>query len=105
MQSKPGLDSTFDEIKSIKDLHLDYISTVLPPKKYFHPPKETMFNFQTKNGKFLIEEIKQDEKILLLGVHPCDVNAIKKLDKFFSGEFKDPYYLNRRNKRVNRLLL
>ena len=30
---KPGSDSTFDEITSIKELYLDYISTVLPPKK------------------------------------------------------------------------
>ena len=36
---KPGLESKFDEIKSIEQLRLDYISTVLPPKKFFHPPK------------------------------------------------------------------
>jgi len=94
--TKPGPDSTFDEITSIKDLHLDYISTVLPPKKFFHPPKETLFSFDVKNGKFTTNEIKLDEKILLFGIHPCDVNAILRLDKFFSGDFNDPYYQNRR---------
>jgi sulfhydrogenase subunit beta (sulfur reductase) len=94
--TKTGLESTFDEIKSIKDLHLDYISTVLPPKKFFHPPKETLFSYNVKNGKIITKEIKPDEKILLFGIHPCDVNAILRLDKFFSGDFNDPYYQNRR---------
>jgi len=98
--TKPGLDSTFDEIKSIDDLHLEYESTVLPPKKFFHPPRETLFEFTIQNGKYEIEEIKDDEKFILFGVHPCDVNAILKLDKFFSGEFKDEYYQNRRKNSI-----
>ncbi|MFH1101356.1 MAG: 4Fe-4S dicluster domain-containing protein, partial [Methanobacteriota archaeon] len=94
--TKPGSDSTFDEITSIQQLHLDYVSTVLPPKKFFHPPKETLFSFNISNEKFTVNEIKQDEKILLVGIHPCDVHALLKLDKFFAGDFNDPYYQNRR---------
>ena len=54
---KPGLESKFDEIKSIEQLHLDYISTVLPPKKFFHPPKEAMFSYKIENGRFTSKEI------------------------------------------------
>ena len=98
--TKPGHDSTFNEITSIKELHLDYISTVLPPKKFFHPPRETLFSFDIKNGKFTTKELIQDDKTLLLGIHPCDVHAILKLDKFFSGDFIDPYYQNRRKNTI-----
>ncbi|UCH72132.1 MAG: 4Fe-4S dicluster domain-containing protein [Thermoplasmatales archaeon] len=98
--TKSGTNSTFDEITSIKELHLDYISTILPPKKFFHPPQEALFSFDIKNRKFTSKEVKQDDKILLLGVHPCDVHAILKLDKFFSGEFNDQYYQNRRKNTV-----
>jgi len=98
--TKPGMDSTFDEIHFIKDLHLDYISTILPPKKFFHPPKETLFSFEIKNRKFSSNEIIKDDKILLFGIHPCDVHAILKLDKFFSGDFKDLYYQNRRKNSI-----
>ena len=98
--TRPGADSTFDEITSIKQLHLDYISTVLPPKKFFHPPKETLFSFELKNDKFTTKESIQDEKILILGIHPCDVHAILKLDKFFSADFNDTYYQNRRKNTV-----
>ena len=98
--TKPGLESTFNEITSINQLHLDYISTVLPPKKFFHPPKEQLFSFEIKNGKFIIREVKYNEKILILGIHPCDVHAILRLDKFFSDEFQDIYYQNRRKNAV-----
>ena len=98
--TKPGLDSTFGEITSMEQLHLDYASTVLPPKKFFHPPKESLFSFEIKNGKFTTQEIKHDEKILILGIHPCDVHAILRLDKFFSDEFQDVYYQNRRKNAV-----
>ncbi len=97
---KPGVDSSFDEIHFVEELHLEYISTVLPPKKFFHPTKETLLSFSKTNGKFNIQEVTQDEKILLFGVHPCDVHAILKLDKFFSGDFKDSYYQNRRKNSV-----
>ncbi len=98
--TKSGLDSTFDEITSIDQLHLDYISTVLPPKKFFHPQKESLFSFEIKNGKFTTKEIKFDEKFIILGIHPCDVHAILRLDKFFSNEFQDVYYQNRRKNAV-----
>ena len=98
--TKPGLDSAFNEITSIEQLHLDYTSTVLSPKKFFLPPKDLLFSFEIKNGKFTIQEIKPNEKILILGIHPCDVHALLRLDKFFSDEFQDIYYQNRRKNAV-----
>jgi ferredoxin len=98
--TKPGLDSTFSEITTIEQIHLDYLSTILPPKKFFHPPRETLFSFDIKNGKITTKEVKHDDKILLLGVHPCDVHAILKLDKLFLGDFNDTYYQSRRTNTV-----
>ncbi|MFH1101228.1 MAG: 4Fe-4S dicluster domain-containing protein [Methanobacteriota archaeon] len=98
--TKPSFDSTFDEITSLSQLHLEYISTVLPPKKLFHPPQETLFSFTRKNSQFTIQEEPQEKKRLLLGIHPCDVHALLKLDKFFSGDFNDSYYQNRRKNTV-----
>lgn len=94
--TKPGHDSTFEEITSIDQLHLDYHSTVLPLKKFFHPPKDQLFSFTKVQNSYSSKEIFSEEKILLFGIHPCDVHALLKLDKFFSGEFTDIYYLKRR---------
>ncbi len=95
-----GLDATFNEIKTNDQLFLDYVSTVLPPKKFFHPPRLELFSFDLHQKHVKIEEIKQDEKTLLLGIHPCDVHALLRLDDFFLGEFQDPYYQNRRKNTV-----
>jgi len=97
---KPGPDSSFDEIKSIDDLHLEYKSTIIPAKKFFLPPKDTLFEFKIQKGNYEIKEILNDEKFILFGLHPCDVNAILKLDEFFSGKFKDKYYQNRRKNSI-----
>ena len=47
--------------------------------------------------KITIDEIAPiAEKQVILGVHPCDVNAILYLDRTFLGAFKDPHYEARR---------
>ncbi len=96
---KKGSEFIFREVKTADELCLDYISTILPPKKFFHPPRETLFLF-TKEDGFTFKEVKMDEKIVLFGIHPCDVNAILRLDKLFSKDFEDPYYLKRRKNTI-----
>jgi len=92
---RKGLGYVFGEIGGVEELCLDYRSTILPPKKFFHPPREVLFNFKVEDGWSLeVPEIR--DKILLLGVHPCDLNAILRLDKLFSEDIEDPYYLRRR---------
>lgn len=95
-----GLDATFNEITSNDQLFLDYVSTVLPPKKFFHPPQLQLFSFDLHQKHAKIEDITQDEKTLLLGIHPCDVHALLRLDDFFSGQFHDPYYHTRRKNTI-----
>jgi sulfhydrogenase subunit beta (sulfur reductase) len=94
--TKPGYESTFDEITSIDQLHLDYHSTVLPPKKFFHPPKDQLFSYTRYSHSFKTTEIHPEENSILIGIHPCDVHAILRLDKFFSDDFSDIYYQKRR---------
>ena len=37
-------------LESAKDLRLDYDVTLLPPKKYFFPQRETLFTYSLTNG-------------------------------------------------------
>lgn len=96
---RKGSEFIFREVKTADELCLDYISTILPPKKFFHSPRETLFLF-TKEDGFTFQEAKIEEKIILFGIHPCDVNAILRLDKIFSEDFEDPYYLGRRKNTI-----
>ena len=73
---------------------MDYDTTILPPKKAFLPPEETMFTF--KRETFHVEEVTDEKPVAVVGIHPCDLRALHLLDKVFTGEFVDPYYMRRR---------
>lgn len=77
------------------DARLEYTRTILPPKKYFLPQRETMFRFQSGRG-FVPWSEDLDKKIVLFGVHACDVYGLNILDKVFAGVYPDPYYQVRR---------
>ena len=40
----------FAPLENAEDLRLDYDVTILPPKKYFLPPRETLLKFERKEG-------------------------------------------------------
>lgn len=77
---------------------LDYINSVLPPKDYFFPQTETMFNFDTRDNDIKITEPEGIKERVLFGVKHCDLQSIVALDKVFDREFKDTYYLDKRAK-------
>ena len=84
----------FAPLKSAKDLRLDYDVTLLPPKKYFQPPVETLMTYEA-DGSFKSQF--DDEKLVLIGVHPYDVIAINQMDRIFSQDNYDNHYMNKRN--------
>jgi sulfhydrogenase subunit beta (sulfur reductase) len=85
----------FKPLERWSDARLDYTRTILPPKKYFLPPEETLFAFDPGTGYRAGSE-DLDRKIILFGVHACDIYGINILDEVFGGAFPDPYYRQRR---------
>jgi sulfhydrogenase subunit beta (sulfur reductase) len=77
------------------EARLDYDRTVLPPKKYFLPPKETLLRYTPGQGFASCTE-GLARRIVLFGVHACDIFALNILDRVFAGKFHDPYYQARR---------
>jgi ferredoxin len=76
---------------------LDYDMTVESAKRFFFPPEEEILKFENNKIKEKKPEIK---KRIFLGAHPCDINALLKLDKVFKNEYLDPYYLERRKNTI-----
>lgn len=85
----------FDQITDPAQLRLDYSTTILPPKKYLLPTKETLFTYYRNNGGVL-DTPPAAEPTVIFGVHTCDLHAILLLDQVFSTGFPDPNYINRR---------
>ena len=82
-------------IKSPEELCLDFDCTVIPPKKYFLPPEETLFQFTSAPAP-QVTPVMEGNPFILFGVHPYDIKAINQMDRIFTRGVPDPHYLKRR---------
>ncbi len=85
----------FTKMEDPSEIALEYLRTILPPKKYFFKPKDKLMNFHQETGFSEIVE-DADKKIVLFGLHPCDIHGLKILDMVFGLNFPDKYYFARR---------
>jgi sulfhydrogenase subunit beta (sulfur reductase) len=90
-----GPQFVFGQIEDPADLRLDYNTSILPPKKYLLPQKERMMTFK-RNGDVKVEAVIEAEPTVILGVHTCDLHAMRVLDEAFSQGYPDAHYLERR---------
>ncbi|NQV38553.1 MAG: 4Fe-4S dicluster domain-containing protein [Candidatus Marinimicrobia bacterium] len=86
---------TFETVKSMKDVILDYPRTLNSIKKYFLPPKEQLMSFSMEDYSITQNELYKSE-IIFFGVHSYDMQAVMKLDYNFSQGNPERNYLSRR---------
>ncbi len=104
--AQEGPETVFRKVGSSAELNLDYKSTMLPPGKTFlFPAQEDLFTFTWKTadlkGEIAVDEVlPQAAKKALIGIHPCDLNAVLYLDRTYLGAYKDPHYEARRKNTV-----
>jgi len=91
---------SFRRVESGSEVTLDYINSVLSPKNAFFPQTETLFRFsRDDNQGFRIEPgAEADREQVIFGIRPCDARSLRLMDIVFNGQYKDSYYLNRREK-------
>jgi sulfhydrogenase subunit beta (sulfur reductase) len=94
-----GSTCDYKEINSPNEIDLKYIRTMIPPKKFFVQTKEKLFDFDEEKAVYK-PSMDKAEKIILFGIHPCDFNALKLLDRIYLDENPDPYYLMRRKNTI-----
>lgn len=87
----------FRPVKEVNEICLDYIPTILPPKKYYFPQKEKLLKFSIQPFK-TAKAIQEFEEFILLAVHTCDIAGIQCMDVVFKEGPEDPNYLNRKEK-------
>lgn len=79
---------------------VEFSNTKNAPKNFFFPQTETMMRYmRTERGMELSGEEKGAQEAVLFGVRPCDVRSFILLDNIFDQEeYKDTYYIDRRDK-------
>ncbi|MDD5208094.1 MAG: 4Fe-4S dicluster domain-containing protein [Elusimicrobiales bacterium] len=86
----------FEEVSSAAGIALDYIPTILPPKKYFMPPREKLLDFDISGDKPRDTASVDAEKLAIFGVHTCDLAGIQCLNMVFSEKPRDYNYILRK---------
>jgi NAD(P)H-flavin reductase/NAD-dependent dihydropyrimidine dehydrogenase PreA subunit len=89
----------FDPLNSADELRLDYDVTLLPPKKYFFPQRETLVTYNIGKG-FSARDSPDPNQTVIVGVHPYDIVALLHMDEIFSETKSDPYYFEKRKSSV-----
>jgi NAD(P)H-flavin reductase/formate hydrogenlyase subunit 6/NADH:ubiquinone oxidoreductase subunit I len=85
----------FGALESAEELKLDYDVTLLPPKKYFFPQRETLFTYDLADG-FSTKNPEETKPMVIIGVHPYDIVALLHMDEIFRETKSDPYYFKKR---------
>ncbi|MDP7078440.1 MAG: 4Fe-4S dicluster domain-containing protein [Candidatus Undinarchaeales archaeon] len=94
---RKGTTVSFETVSKASDIAWDYANSVVPPKKIFFPQTEELFAF---DGKTIAERTPETIKRMVLGIRPCDARSFAILDPLFTKDFKDPYYIRRRENTV-----
>jgi ferredoxin len=84
----------FGKVTDYGQLRLDYNTSVLPPKKYLLPQQEVLFTFRTEGAA--AAPVFDTQPRVILGMHTCDIHALKLLDAVFATGNRDEHYLKRR---------
>jgi NAD(P)H-flavin reductase/formate hydrogenlyase subunit 6/NADH:ubiquinone oxidoreductase subunit I len=89
----------FGPLESADELRLDYDVTLLPPKKYFFPQRETLFTYDLSDG-FSTQKPEETKPMLIIGVHPYDIAALLHMNEIFRETKSDPYYFKKRESSI-----
>jgi formate hydrogenlyase subunit 6/NADH:ubiquinone oxidoreductase subunit I len=90
----------YETVKQASALALDFDYCVFAPKAALLPPRETLFRFDASRRRFEATVADEDGgPTALVGVHPCDLHAIRLLDEVFARDHCDEHYGRRRQGR------
>jgi sulfite reductase subunit B len=89
----------FGPLDDASELRLDYDVTLLPPKKYFFPQRETLVTYNVGKG-FSAKSSSETKPMVIIGVHPYDIMALLHMDEIFSETKSDPYYFEKRKSSI-----
>ena len=87
--------ANFRRIRSTDEILWGGPQTVISAKSFVFPPKEELLRYAIDDG-INVQPKVEVKPLILLGVHPCDINGTSLLDKVFAERNLDENYLKRR---------
>lgn len=77
------------------EITFDYFITVNSIKEALFPRYEPILRYNISKDGISITDIELNKKIIVFGGHPCDAASIPLMDRIFSWDYKDKFYLER----------
>jgi len=87
-------DYVFSLLSSADEIRLDYTHDLLPLKRFFLSPTETLFRYRYQDGIQLEAEIDETKRFFF-GVRSCDMTGVRYYQNIFSANYEDPYVLKK----------
>jgi len=92
-----GSDVAYDAVESPDQVAWDYRTSVSPLKRRLFPQIEPMFSWHRQAGDGIeLRPVYDETERVFLAIRPCDLSAVFLLDRVFSRDHPDTYYLTRR---------
>ncbi len=95
-QCQPPVRYFYEPVERAEQIALDFSACVYSPKAYVLPPRETLFRFDHDRGRFSAQPVFDHTRTALVGVHPCDLHALRTLDRALALDAPDEHYSARR---------
>lgn len=95
--------TTFGSVDRAIDLEMDFTSNMVSHKKIFFPDNEPLYSFKKAGQNVQLEDRREvwDKEKVIIGIRPCDLTAVARLDKAFMGtNFVDQHYQDKRRKSI-----
>ena len=97
--AREGNQHAFQVIEDLDQLDLHYVHTILPPKKYFLPPREVLLEYKLHDGE-RVSAANEVRSRVIVGVHPCDLAGMRHLDLSLGGGTEDRNFQSKRSASV-----
>jgi len=93
-----GSDAAYDVVESADQVAWDYSSSLSPLKRQLFPQTDPLFCWHRQAGDGLhLRPLYDETERVFLAIRSCDLSAVLFLDKVFSRDHPDTYYLTRRH--------
>ena len=79
----------------------NYVNTVRSTKEFMFPISEPVIEFSYKNKELQLDDYEPVvTPYVIIGLRPCDAAAFNVIDDIFNYEYKDEFYIKRRENTI-----
>jgi ferredoxin len=79
----------------------NYVNTIRSSKEFMFPISEPVIEYSYKNKELQLDDYEPDvTQKIIIGLRPCDAAAFNVIDDIFNYEYKDEFYIKRREETI-----